>query len=292
MIQTTRLQVLFLWNLIDATVRHPVHLTGTVMKNLTNCSASISQKITREDGRTIAYHSTPGKSPGVVFLTGFVSDMTGDKALCLEEFCQNRGQAFLRFDYTGHGESSEEFLDSCIGDWASDAIFALDQLTEGLQILVGSSMGGWIMLLAALARPERIAGLLGIAAAPDFTEDLMWADFTPEQQAALDKDGRVAIGNNYDDGEDYIITQKLIEDGRKYLLLREEIVLDCPVRLIHGLQDKDVPWTTSQKISERLRSTDVETTFVKNGDHQLSEPQDLDRLRATLKGLITTVEDS
>ncbi|MBT6443301.1 MAG: alpha/beta hydrolase [Rhodospirillales bacterium] len=262
------------------------------MNNLTNCSAPTSQKITREDGKTIAYHFTPGKSPGVVFLTGFVSDMNGDKALCLEEFCQNRGQAFLRFDYTGHGESSEEFLEGCIGDWAGDTIYALDLLTKGPQILIGSSMGGWIMLLTALARPERIAGLVGIAAAPDFTEDLMWADFTPEQKEALEQDGRVAIGNDYDDGEDYIITQKLIEDGRKNLLLRSEIALDCPVRLIHGLQDKDVPWTTSQKISERLRSTDVETTFVKNGDHRLSEPQDLDRLRATLRGLLKTVEDS
>ncbi len=262
------------------------------MNNLTNCSAPTSQKIIREDGKTIAYHFTPGKSPGVVFLTGFVSDMNGDKALYLEEFCQNKGQAFLRFDYTGHGESSGKLLDGCIGEWANDAIFALDQLTKGPQILIGSSMGGWIMLLTALGRPERVAGLLGIAAAPDFTEDLMWADFTPEQRTTLERDGRVAISNDYDDGEDYIITQKLIEDGRKCLLLQDEVSLDCPVRLIHGLQDKDVPWTTSQKISERLRSTDVETTFIKNGDHRLSEPQDLDRLRATLERLLRTVEDS
>jgi len=267
-------------------------LAGIVMNNLTNCSAPTSQKIVREDGKTIAYHSLPGKSPGVVFLTGFVSDMNGDKALCLEEFCRNRGQAFLRFDYTGHGESSEKFLDGCISDWADDAIFALDQLTEGPQILVGSSMGGWIMLLTALARPDRISGLLGLAAAPDFTEDLMWTDFTPEQRATFEKDGRVAIGNDYNDGKDYIITQKLIEDGRSCLLLRNEIALDCPVRLIHGLQDKDVPWTTSQKISERLRSEDVETIFVKNGEHRLSEPQDLNRLRATLESLLRTVEST
>jgi pimeloyl-ACP methyl ester carboxylesterase len=262
------------------------------MNNLTNCSAPTSQKITREDGGTIAYHFTPGKSPGVVFLTGFVSDMNGDKALCLENFCQNRGQAFLRFDYTGHGESSEIFLDGCIGDWANDAIFALDQLTEGPQILVGSSMGGWIMLLTALARPEKIAGLVGLAAAPDFTEDLMWEDFTKDQRSTLETKGRIAIGNDYDDGQDYIITQKLIEDGRNHLLLRDEIALSCPVRLIHGLQDADVPWATSQKISERLQSIDVETTFVKNGDHRLSNPSDLERLQRTLEALLQTVERS
>lgn len=260
------------------------------MNNLTNRSAPTSQKITREDGGTIAYHFTPGKSPGVVFLTGFVSDMNGDKALCLEKFCENRGQAFLRFDYTGHGESSENFLDGCIGNWAGDAIFALDYLTEGPQILVGSSMGGWIMLLTALARPEKIAGLVGLAAAPDFTEDLMWESFTEDQRTTLQSKGRVTIGNDYDDGQDYIITQKLIEDGRKHLILRDEIALTCPARLIHGLQDADVPWATSQKISERLQSTDVETTFVKNGDHRLSSPSDLDRLQRTLGALLQTVE--
>jgi pimeloyl-ACP methyl ester carboxylesterase len=260
------------------------------MNNLTNCSAPASQKIIREDGGTIAYHFTPGKSPGVVFLTGFASDMNGDKALCLEKFCQNRGQAFLRFDYLGHGESSENFLDGCIGDWADDAIFALDHLTEGPQILVGSSMGGWIMLLAALARPERIAGLVGLAAAPDFTEDLMWESFTEDQRADLESKGSVAIGNDYDDGQDYIITQKLIEDGRKYLLLRDKIALTCPVRLVHGLQDADVPWATSQKISGCLQSADVETTFVKNGDHRLSIPSDLDRLQRILDALLQTVK--
>ena len=262
------------------------------MNNLPNLSAPAPQKITREEGEIIAYHSTPGKSPGVVFLTGFLSDMNGDKALYLEKFCQNKGQAFLRFDYTGHGESSGDFLDGCISDWAGDATFALDQLTKGPQILIGSSMGGWIILLMALARPDRVAGLIGLAAAPDFTEDLIWESFTEEQRNALENEARVVIGNNYDDGQDYIITQKLIEDGRKQLLLRNKIALNCPVRLIHGLQDRDVPWITSQKISECIQSQDVETIFIKNGNHRLSSAPALDRLRQTLDALIQTIDES
>jgi pimeloyl-ACP methyl ester carboxylesterase len=260
------------------------------MNNLTNCSAPAPQKITRKDRETIAYHFTPGKSPGVVFLTGFVSDMNGDKALCLEKFCQNRGQAFLRFDYTGHGESSAKFLDGCISDWTDDAIFVLDYLTEGPQILVGSSMGGWIMLLAALARPEKIAGLVGLAAAPDFTEDLIWEGFTKDQRATLEAKGQIKIRNDYDDGQDYVITQKLIKDGRKNLLLRDKIAVNCPVRLIHGLQDTDVPWPISQEISKNLQSADVETTFVKNGDHRLSSSSDLDRLQRTLDALLQNIK--
>ncbi len=262
------------------------------MNNLTNCSAPGSQKITRKEKGTIAYHFIPGKSPGVVFLTGFASDMNGEKALCLEKFCQNKGQAFLRFDYRGHGESSENFLDGCISDWTDDAIFALDFLTEGPQILVGSSMGGWIMLLVALACPEKIAGLIGLAPAPDFTEDLIWEGFSKDQRATLKAKGLIKIRNGYDDGQDYIITLKLITDGRKNLLLRDKIAVNCPVRLIHGLHDTDVPWATSQKISKRLQSTDVETTFIKNGDHRLSSPSDLDRLQKTLGALLQSIKIS
>jgi len=231
-----------------------------------------------------------GKAPGVVFLTGFVSDMTGAKALALEDFCRARGQAFLRFDYFGHGSSSGKFLDGAIGRWKDDAITVLDELTTGPQVLVGSSMGGWIMLLTALARPDRVAGLLGIASAPDFTEDLVFSAFTPAQKKALEEDGRVAVPNDYDDGEDYIITRALIEDGRAHLILRGPIPFERPVRLIHGLEDKDVPWRTSQRISERLTGTDVEVTLVKGGGHRLSEPQDLRRLRAQLDQLLGTVE--
>lgn len=239
------------------------------------------------DGRTIAYHYLPGKSPGVVFLTGFKSDMTGGKALALEAYCRARGQAFLRFDYTGHGQSSGVFEEGSIGQWADDAITALDELTEGGQVLVGSSMGGWIMLLVALARKTRIRGLLGIAAAPDFTRDLLWDEFTDAQKEQMAHDGFVELPNCYDDQAPYRICKPLIDDGWDRLLLDKPIDLDIPVRLIHGIEDEDVPWKTSLKIQKQLTSHDVEVQLIKNGGHRLSEDHDLDRLTRTLDALLT-----
>ena len=241
--------------------------------------------IQKEDGSTIAYHFTPGKSPGVVFMTGYYSDMTGSKALELEARCKAAGHAFLRFDYRGHGASSGRFEDGCIGDWAADAIFALDKLTEGPQILVGSSMGGWIMLLAALARPQRVAGLLGIAAAPDFTEDLIPHEMTSDQLETIQRDGVLYVESPYGP-EPTPYTRRLLEDGRDHLLLRGEIPLDVPVRLIQGVKDPDVPWETALRISQALRGEDVEVHLVKNGDHRLSEPEDLARLSRVLDDLL------
>ena len=247
--------------------------------------------LTRDNGATIAYHRTPGKHPGVVFLTGFKSDMTGGKALALEDFCRARGNAFLRFDYQGHGQSSGDFNTGTIGAWASDAIDALDRLTDGPQVLVGSSMGGWMMLLVARARPARIAGLLGLASAPDFTEDLIPAALDADQLATLNADGFVLIPNDYDDGEPYRINKLLLDEGKNQLLLREPLHLDCPVRLIHGINDKDVPWETSMRIMDTVISTDVEVTLVKAGEHRLSEDHDLERLRRTLGALLDQLEN-
>ncbi len=241
-----------------------------------------------EDGATIAYHRGRGIGPGVVFLTGYMSDMTGGKALRLEAHCRARGRAFVRFDYFGHGASSGKFTDGTIGRWADDTVEVLDALTEGPQVLVGSSLGGWIMLLAALRRPERIAGLLGIAAAPDFTADLIEPSLTPAQREALERDGVVPIFSPYDP-EPTPVTQLIIEDGRDHLVLRGDIPLDCPVRLIHGMKDPDVPWQTSLRLAERLRSGDVEITLIKTGEHRLSEPADLDRLCAALDGLLAAI---
>lgn len=241
--------------------------------------------LTRPDGATIAYHALTGKSPGVVFLPGFNSDMTGSKALWLEAFCRVRGQAFLRFDYTGHGASSGAFTDGCIGQWADDAVAVLDALTEGPQILVGSSMGGWIMLLAALRRPEKVAGLVGIAAAPDFTEERIPVELSDEQKAVLARDGVVQVLSEYGD-EPTPITKKLLDDGRNHLLLAERIPITAPVRLIHGTADRDVPWDTSLRLAAALDSADVEITFVKHAGHRLSEPQDLKRLAWTVGALI------
>jgi pimeloyl-ACP methyl ester carboxylesterase len=212
-----------------------------------------------------------------VFLTGFRSDMTGGKAVALEAACRARGRAFLRFDYTGHGQSSGAFADGTIGQWTDDAVFAIEHLTEGPQALVGSSMGGWIMLLAALALGDRVAGLVGIAAAPDFTETLIWQAADDATRAALERDGAVMQPSGYSDAPTPI-TLKLVEEGRRHLLLQAPIALACPVRLIHGMRDPDVPWQTSLRLAERLASRDVEIVLVKDGDHRLSTDDDLERL--------------
>ncbi len=243
----------------------------------------------RPDGDSIAFHRTVGRAPGVVFLTGYMSDMTGQKAVRLEQFCRVRGQAYVRFDYQGHGASSGAFTDGTIGRWAEDAILVLDQLTQGPQVLVGSSLGGWIMLLAARARPRRIAGLLGVAAAPDFTEDLILQALSPSEREVLDRDGVVPVYSPYDP-EPTPVTKLILEEGRRHLVLRDAIPLDCPVRLIHGMRDPDVPWRTSLTLADRLRSEDVEITLVKAGDHRLSEPRDLDRLCDALELLLRRIE--
>ncbi len=259
------------------------------MTDVTPADADPPDVVDRDDGATIAYHRTPGKSPGVIFLTGFLSDMTGGKALALEAFCRSRGQAYLRFDYFGHGASSGAFTDGTIGRWAEDTVFVLDRLTEGPQVLVGSSLGGWIMLLAALARPQRVAGLLGIAAAPDFTEDLIPHELSGEQKAVLERDGVVYLESPYDP-EPTPVTRTLLEDGARHLVLRREMPLDCPVRLIHGMRDPDVPWQTSLRLARMIRSADVELTLVKDGEHRLSEDADLERLCGVLDALLRDLE--
>jgi len=246
--------------------------------------------LTRDDGPAIAYHHYQRKNsaPGVVFMSGFMSDMTGAKALAVDAWCREHDRSFLRFDYRGHGQSSGKFVDGTIGKWAEDAVFAIDRLTTGPQVLVGSSMGGWIMLLAALKLKHRVVGLLGLAAAPDFTEDLIHAEMEGEHRAQLERDGFITVPTDY--GEDpYIITKDLIEDGRNNMLLKGSIELAMPVRLIQGQKDADVPWKTALRIQKQLASDDVEVTLVKDGDHRLSEPEDLDRLRATLERLIDRV---
>ncbi|PKU22796.1 alpha/beta hydrolase [Telmatospirillum siberiense] len=247
--------------------------------------------LARGGDTTIAYSKLAGKNPGIVFLHGFKSDKSGSKALALEEFCRRRGQAFVRFDATGHGESSGRFEDGTIGQWADDAVAVLDSLTEGPQILVGSSMGGWLMLLAALARRDRVAGLLGLAAAPDFTEELIFDAFSLEQKQTLLRESRVLIDDAYGEAP-YSISRRLIEDGRQHLLLHGPINLTCPIRLIHGQKDEDVPWRTALRLQEHLISDDVEVTIVKSSSHRLSEPHDMERMEAVLEGLLRKVENS
>tara|TARA_B100000315_G_C14582525_1_gene591267 strand:+ start:1644 stop:2417 length:774 start_codon:yes stop_codon:yes gene_type:complete len=254
------------------------------MSNDTTFAEPPHQILSHTTGASIAYHALAGASPGIVFMTGFMSDMTGSKALALESLARERGQAYLRFDYQGHGQSSGEFADGTIGLWAEDALAAFDELTEGPQIIVGSSMGGWMMLLTAVARPDRVAGLVGIAAAPDFTEDLLPNELSQEQLAEVEEKGFVIVPSEYED--DYTFTKALFDDGREHLVLRDEIPLDCPVRLLHGLNDTSVPWQTALTIKDKLRSDDIEITLIKDGDHRLSEEDDLARLTRTVTALI------
>jgi pimeloyl-ACP methyl ester carboxylesterase len=211
--------------------------------------------------------------------------MTGAKASFLEDFCRQRGQAYVRFDYFGHGASGGDFTMGTVGRWAEDAIAVLDSLTAGRQILVGSSMGGWIMLLTALARPERIHALIGIAAAPDFTEDLLWPRLDAAQRRELCETSAVTLSSEYDPGG-YTYRRALFEDGKRHLVMRLPIALDCPVRLLHGMRDDSVPWQTSLVLAERLDSRDIAVILVKDGDHRLSSEADLARLGRTVDELL------
>lgn len=235
-------------------------------------------------GRRLAYRRTAGRGPGIVFLGGFRSDMTGTKAQYLDDWSAGQGRAFLRFDYTGHGASSGDFTDGCIGDWARDAADAMAQLTDGPQVLIGSSMGGWIALLLARDAPERIAGLLGIAAAPDFTEDDMWARLDAAQRAQLADDGQVEIPTDYAD-EPYVITRRLIEDGRRNLVLRTPLALPMPVRLLHGTADNDVDMSVPLRLIAHATATDARLTFVKGADHRFSGPDELRLIAETVAAI-------
>ena len=211
--------------------------------------------------------------------------MAGTKATFLDAFCAARGLPYVRFDYSGHGASSGRFEDGTIGAWAEDAIAIIDHVVDGSLILVGSSMGGWIMLLAALARPSRVAALVGLAPAPDFTEALIWNRLSDEERAELLRAGRLETPSAYAD-EPTVITRTLIEEGRRHLLLSAPIGIRCPVRLLHGMADPDVPYQLSLDLAERLVGNDVRVTLIKNGDHRLSREKDLALLGDTLEGLI------
>lgn len=242
------------------------------------------QRLMRPDGNHVAYAKTEGCAPTVVFLGGFRSDMTGTKAVALEAWARRTGRAYLRFDYLGHGQSSGRFEDGTIGRWLEDSLAAIDSLTAGKLVLVGSSMGGWLSLLAARARPDRLAGLVLIAAAPDFTERMLLKGLSPEDRLKLERDGRLERPSQYSP-EPSIFTWKLIEEGRKHLLLDKRLSLGCPLRLLHGQSDPDVPWEYSLRIAEHVEAPEVITTLIKGGDHRLSTPADIDRLVATVEEL-------
>jgi len=232
----------------------------------------------------LAYRQREGAGPGVVWLGGFRSDMLGTKAGFLDDWAAREARAFLRFDYSGHGESDGAFEDGSIGEWAADALAAFDALTDGPQVLVGSSMGGWIATLLAKQRAERIAAIVFIAPAPDFTEMLMWPSFTDTQRETIMRDGRLEQPSDYSD-EPEVITKKLIEDGRSHLVMTGAVPIRCPVRILQGMKDDAVPYAHALALAEQLESDNVEVTLSKNGDHRLSEPADLERLTSALQSL-------
>lgn len=237
------------------------------------------------DGINLAYAKQPGQTPGVMFLGGYYSDMTGTKAQFLAAQCAQADRAFIRFDYRGHGQSGGRFRDGCIGDWFGDALAILDQRTAGPQLLVGSSMGGWLALKLALARPGRVCGVIGLAAAPDFTEDLVWNLLSAEDKAKLERDGFISDAG----AEPLIYTLKLVQEGRQHLLLRQDITLACPVHLLQGQMDDAVPWQTAVRIKQAIKGAPVTLTLIPDGNHRLSREEDCSLLWQSVSAMLQSL---
>jgi pimeloyl-ACP methyl ester carboxylesterase len=245
--------------------------------------------LTTPQGRHIAYVHTPGKGPGIVFLGGFRSDMSGTKAQALQSWAEATGRSFLRFDYSGHGQSHGAFVDGAISDWREDAAAVIEVLTEGPQILVGSSMGGWIALLLARELGPRVAGFVGIAAAPDFTERMWEAEFTLAERTILLEEGVFLRQSDYGD-EPYPITLRLIEDGRQNLILNGPLHLQMPVRLLQGSADNDVPPAVAISLFHHIASPDLRLTLVKDADHRFSSPPCLAMISEAIEDVVRSRE--
>lgn len=232
--------------------------------------------IQSKDGLSIAYNFLRGKTPAVMFMPGFFSNMQGTKALWLEKRCKERGQAYVRFDYRGHGRSDGKFEDGTITDWLNDTLLILDQIVPKPVVAVGSSMGGWIAVLAALNRPDAVAGLVGVASSPDFTQSIYEERMNVAQREEIVEKGFIKQPSDYQDNP-VIITRKLIEDGNNHLLLnRDKLKIDIPVILIHGKKDADVSWKKSFALQQRIGKEYCKLILVPDGKHRLSRPQDLD----------------
>ncbi|MEA3543578.1 MAG: alpha/beta hydrolase [Pseudomonadota bacterium] len=240
--------------------------------------------LTRADGLRLAYRHSVGAGPTLVFLPGYMSDMKGGKAVALHGWAQRQGRAMLRLDYAGNGASEGRFADGTLASWRDDVLLLIDRLVDGPVVLVGSSMGGWLALLVALARPERVAGLIGIAAAPDFTQ---WG-FTDADKALLRTEGRIEEPTPYGD-QPYVTTRAFWESGQALRLLEGEIAIDCPVRLLQGQADPDVPWDIALRTAAQLRSSDVQTLLIKDGDHRLSRDGDIALLIRTISTLLDSL---
>jgi len=245
--------------------------------------------LVRSDNLKLAFRQVAGTNPTVVWLGGFHSDMLGTKAQVLADQAQATGGGYLRFDYFGHGESDGAFEDGTITRWREDALAVIDELTEGPLVLVGSSMGGWLACLVAMVRPERVKALVLVAPAPDFTEKLMTPELSDEARAAIARDGRWIRPSDYDDGG-YAITRELLEDGARWSILPGPVPIDIPVRVLQGGADPDVPWTHALELANALNGDDVVFTLIKDGDHRLSRPQDLERLVAAVAEARSLIE--
>lgn len=245
---------------------------------------TMNQRLELGHDERLAYAHHDGALPEVVFLPGFRSDMTGTKAVFLETQCRAKARAYTRFDYRGHGASSGRFEEGTISAWLDDTLAILDRVVGPRFVLVGSSMGGWLALLAGLCRAERTAGLVLVAPAPDFTSRLLEPAFTAEQRTALERDGGFPAPSIY--GEPIPITRRLIEDGRRHRLLGADIPITCPVHILHGQRDPDVPWRLSLELAARLRSDAVTVELIEDGDHRLSREDDLKRLAAAVDRVV------
>ena len=246
------------------------------------------------DMRRIAVRAREGAAPGLFWLGGFNSDMKGTKAVALDAWAAEHGRACVRFDYSGHGESEGKFADGTIGRWLEDSLAVFERFCRGPTVVIGSSMGGWMALLLAreitgrakeTSTDARLAGLVLIAPAPDFTEELMWKGFSPEIRREIETKGVWLRASEYGDGSPYPITRALIEDGRKHLLLGGSIEVGCPVRILQGAKDPDVPWQHAFRLVHRLPADDVVLTMIQDGDHRLSRPQDIARIIASVAEL-------
>ena len=255
------------------------------MASLTHVPPPELEHFETDDGRRIAYRLRPGQSPALVFFPGYASDMEGTKALALDAFAERSALAMLRFDYSGTGSSSGSFGEGTLDRWIDESLVLIDGLSEGPLVLVGSSMGGWLALHVALRRSERVAALVAIAAAPDFTE---WG-FTEAQKEELKSSGRIEEPNPYGP-EPQVVTHAFWQSGQRLLLLGGEIPIDCPVRFIHGEQDEDVPLDIAFRTMRQLRSADVQLLTIKGGGHRLSEPHQIDAILRTVTGLLEPAE--
>ncbi len=235
-------------------------------------------------GRQLAYHKFSGRMPAVVFLGGLRSDMTGTKAVHLETWARRSGREFLRFDYSGHGESSGEFTEGCIGEWHEDTVAAINGLTEEKVVVVGSSMGGWQALLLAKRMPERLAGIVTIAAAPDFTEDGYWEVWTEEERKTVMEEGEIALPSEY--GDAMVITRKLIEDGRDHFVLREPLKINMPVRMLQGTADMDVPTEVALRLLDHVEGPNIRLELIKDADHRFSTPECLDTITRAVEEVL------